>query len=90
MRTHEGLEVRQRTADERGGVPLDAGPVAIVKNRATSGGPQPAEMDRMLKEARAQLAEQDAWIKARRAYINDALAELDKKFGALVASAPKQ
>jgi argininosuccinate lyase len=24
-------------------------PVAIVKNRATAGGPQPAEMERMLK-----------------------------------------
>ncbi len=44
----------------------------------------------MLKEARTQLADQDAWIKARRAHINDALAELDKKFGALVASAPKE
>ncbi|MCY1542483.1 Argininosuccinate lyase [compost metagenome] len=65
-------------------------PVAIVKNRATSGGPQPAEMDRMIKEARAQLASQDAWIKARRAHIRDSLAELDKQFDALVASAPKE
>ncbi|MNR15031.1 hypothetical protein D3C85_1315410 [compost metagenome] len=65
-------------------------PVAIVKNRATSGGPQPAEMDRMLKDARAQLASQDKWIKERRAHIRDSLAELDKKFDALVASAPKQ
>ncbi len=65
-------------------------PVAIVKNRATIGGPQPAEMERMMKEARAQLAAQDAWIKERRAHIRDSLAELDKKFGALVASAPKE
>jgi argininosuccinate lyase len=64
-------------------------PVAIVKNRATVGGPQPAEMDRMIKEAREQLASQDAWIKARRAHIQDSLAELDKQFDALVASASK-
>ena len=65
-------------------------PVAIVKNRATSGGPQPAEMDRMIKEAREQLASQDKWIKERRAHIADSLASLDKAFDALVASAPKE
>jgi len=64
-------------------------PVAIVKNRATSGGPQPAEMERMVKEAREQLASQDKWIKERRAHIADSLASLDKDFDALVASAPK-
>ena len=41
-------------------------PVAIVSNRATVGGPQPAEMERMLKAAQQTLAEQDEWIKARR------------------------
>jgi argininosuccinate lyase len=61
-------------------------PVAIVRNRATAGGPQPAEMERMLKEAREQLAAQDAWIKARRAHIDDALARLDKDFQQLLAS----
>lgn len=38
-------------------------PVAIIRNRATSGGPQPAEMDRMLAEARQRLDRQDAWIR---------------------------
>lgn len=61
-----------------------------MKNRATSGGPQPAEMDRMIKEAREQLASQDKWIKERRAHIADSLASLDKAFDALVASAPKE
>ncbi|AMG38537.1 argininosuccinate lyase [Achromobacter xylosoxidans] len=64
-------------------------PVAIVKNRATSGGPQPAEMERMIKQAREQLAAQDKWIRDRRAHIADSLASLDKAFDALVASAPK-
>ena len=64
-------------------------PVAIVRNRATVGGPQPAEMDRMLREANERVSRQDAWIKARRAHIRDSLAELDKQFDALVASAPK-
>lgn len=63
-------------------------PVAIVRSRATSGGPQPAEMARMLKEARGKLAAQDDWIKQRRAHIDDALSRLDKDFGQLVASAP--
>ncbi len=61
-------------------------PVAIVKNRATVGGPQPAEMERMLKQARAQLAEQDAWIKARRQHIDESLARLDGDFEKLLAS----
>ena len=62
-------------------------PVAIVKNRKTSGGPQPAEMQRMLKAANAQLTEQAAWIKGRRDHISNSLAELDKQFSQLVASA---
>ncbi|ARP83635.1 argininosuccinate lyase [Bordetella genomosp. 8] len=62
-------------------------PVAIVRNRATSGGPQPAEMERMLKEARAKLSAQADWIKQRRTHIDDALGRLDKDFNQLVASA---
>jgi len=65
-------------------------PVAIVKHRATVGGPQPAEMQRMVKEARERLATQDAWIKARRAHISNSLAELDKRFEQLVASGQAQ
>lgn len=62
-------------------------PVAIVKNRATSGGPQPAEMERMLREARQRLDQQDGWVKEKRARIADALARLDADFTALARSA---
>ena len=55
-------------------------PVAIVKNRATAGGPQPAEMERMLKEATQRVAQQDAWIKGRRTQIASSLARLDADF----------
>ena len=41
-------------------------PVAIVRNRVTSGGPQPAEMDRMLRESKARVAKQTEWIAAKR------------------------
>jgi len=54
-------------------------PVAIVNNRATVGGPQPAELDRMLKIANQKLAEQDGWIKEKRSRINAALAKLDDR-----------
>jgi argininosuccinate lyase len=37
-------------------------PVAIVNNRATVGGPQPAEMDRMLAGSNAKLAQQEAYV----------------------------
>jgi len=62
-------------------------PVAIVKNRATSGGPQPAEMDRMLGDARRRLDQQDDWIKERRAKIASALARLDTDFATLAKGA---
>lgn len=60
-------------------------PVALVKNRATLGGPQPAEMQRMIKQARERVAASDAWVKARRAHIDNALAELDQQFNDLAA-----
>ncbi|MBN9404789.1 MAG: argininosuccinate lyase [Burkholderiales bacterium] len=63
-------------------------PVAIVNNRATRGGPQPAEMQRMLRQAREQLAAQGAWIAARRTHIDAALAALDARFDAIAAQAP--
>ncbi len=62
-------------------------PIAIVKNRATVGGPQPAEMARMLKVAKDKLAQQAAWISAKRAHINASLARLDSDFDKLAASA---
>ncbi len=59
-------------------------PVAIVKNRATPGGPQPAEMDRMLAQARQRLDRQEGWIKEKRQRIADGLAKLDGDFARLV------
>ncbi|MGI4855882.1 MAG: argininosuccinate lyase, partial [Janthinobacterium lividum] len=61
-------------------------PVAIVNHRATVGGPQPAEMARMLKDARARLAQQNDWIQTRRGTIDGALAKLDRDFDKLVNS----
>jgi argininosuccinate lyase len=60
-------------------------PVAIVKARATVGGPQPAEMDRMLKLANQKLAQQDAWVQEKRARIGASLARLDADFSKLLA-----
>lgn len=59
-------------------------PVAIVNNRRTVGGPQPAEMERMLTAAKAKLAQQDAWVKEKRARIDSSLAGLDRDFDKLL------
>lgn len=59
-------------------------PAAIVRDRATSGGPQPAEMARMLAEADGRVAAQGAWIAAQRGHIDGSLASLDADFGALL------
>jgi argininosuccinate lyase len=62
-------------------------PVAIVRNRATSGGPQPAEMERMLKGAEASLAAQRDWTRERRAFIEASLKRLDADFVAIAKTA---
>jgi len=59
-------------------------PVAIVKNRASVGGPQPAEMQRMIKAAQANLEQQGTWLAERRAHITDSLATLDRDFDGLL------
>jgi argininosuccinate lyase len=59
-------------------------PVAIVNARATAGGPQPAEMDKMLKAAKQRLAQQDAWVKEKRARIDGSLAKLNRDFDKLL------
>ncbi|MDR6874523.1 argininosuccinate lyase [Bosea sp. BE125] len=62
-------------------------PVAIVRNRATAGGPQPAEMARMLGLAKQKLAQQEQWSKERRGRIDSALAALDRDFGKVLERA---
>jgi argininosuccinate lyase len=59
-------------------------PIAIVKRRATAGGPQPAEMQRMLASAREDLAAQQTWIDEHRKTIDSALGQLDADFGKLL------
>jgi len=61
-------------------------PVAIIRNRASVGGPQPAEMARMLKIARQSLAQQGEWIAGKRARIAAALARLDADFDKLMSA----
>ncbi|MDA8454735.1 lyase family protein [Acidovorax sp. GBBC 3334] len=55
-------------------------PVAIIQHRATAGGPQPAEMARMLADARSRLDRQAAWTRDQRARIDGSLARLDQDF----------
>lgn len=55
-------------------------PVAIVNNRATSGGPQAKEMERMVKKAQMTLKEQEKWIQERRQFIDRSLTRLDADF----------
>jgi len=59
-------------------------PVAIIRQRATVGGPQPAEMERMLGAADKSLAQQGEWVRDRRAAIASSLARLDHDFDKLL------
>jgi argininosuccinate lyase len=62
-------------------------PVAIIRARATVGGPQPAEMTRMIAAAKKTLADQESWTKARRDRIETSLAALDGDFAKVLALA---
>ena len=64
-------------------------PTHIVNARATVGGPQPAEMERMLGVARGKLAAQKEWIAAHRKRIDQSLARLDADFDRLVREGPR-
>ncbi|WP_211242325.1 argininosuccinate lyase [Paracoccus gahaiensis] len=58
-------------------------PVAIIQARATSGGPQPDEMTRMIGTARARLDGHAGWIAERRAVVTSALQTLDGDYQTL-------
>jgi argininosuccinate lyase len=62
-------------------------PVAIIRNRATSGGPQPVEMTRMLNAAAKNLNEQERWTREHRSRIDTSLAALDRDFRKILALA---
>ena len=62
-------------------------PVAIIRNRATAGGPQPAEMARMIAAAQANLTAQEGWIRERQQRVDGALAALDADFRRLLGGA---
>ena len=59
-------------------------PINVIRNRATSGGPQPAEVERMISESRTRLAAQTQWVADRRSHIDTALSTLDADFAALL------
>ena len=88
-RVAEGFQVRDRAADERGRVPRRAGSGGHREQPRTLGGPQPAEMARMLKDAGARLAEQMPGSK-RAVCIQQALDGLDRQFDVIVSSAAQQ
>lgn len=60
-------------------------PVAIVRRRATLGGPQPAELERQFRDAHAQLEADSAWLKEKRDALAAAEASTEAAFEALAS-----
>jgi argininosuccinate lyase len=59
-------------------------PIAIVQNRQTVGGPQPAEMKRMVALAKQTNKEQAQWIQNKKSAIDNAQKDLDRDFAKLI------
>ena len=59
-------------------------PVAIVHNRAVKGGPQPKELQLMLSEAQKRLTKQEEWQAKAKSKVDNAEAELNKRFKELL------
>ena len=57
----------------------------MVRTRVGIGGPQPAEVERMLGAAQSQLRSDKAWMQGTRQKLKDADARLDTAFSRLVA-----
>lgn len=60
-------------------------PIAIVKNRRTSGGPQPAELNKAIERTDKVIAERREWADNEMSRINKALERLDADFKKLLA-----
>jgi argininosuccinate lyase len=60
-------------------------PAEMVRTRVGIGGPQPAEVERMLGAAQSQLRSDKAWMQGTRQKLKDADARLDTAFSRLVA-----
>ncbi len=60
-------------------------PKAIILHRRTSGGPQPAELNRCLTHMNQKIAALKEWQKAKTAAISEALGKLDADFLLLLA-----
>ena len=58
----------------------------MVFGRKGLGGPQPAEVKRMLKEERGAVKADRDWLRKRQKHLEAALAGLDKAFAALAAA----
>jgi argininosuccinate lyase len=59
-------------------------PVAIVQNRQTVGGPQAAEMKRMLALAKQNNKDHAQWIQSKKNVIDQSLKSLDSDFEKLL------
>src|SRR5690606_31252421 len=65
-------------------------PEFMVKSRVGIGGPQPAEVQRMLTESQGKLSQDKSWMESTRKKLTDADEKLDQAFNQLLTSTTPQ
>ena len=55
-------------------------PVAIINNRKTEGGPQPAEIEKMLQDVKDKNEKRTQWLEKQVTQINQSLQNLESEF----------
>ena len=85
VRIYTGAAQKYRQTETR--LPLDEktfastlSPEMMVRTRVGIGGPQPAEVERMIKAARDALAQDRAWLAGRNTKLVEAEAKLNNTF----------
>ena len=81
---HKGVPVPEEMPMSKAEFKAALDPIAIVRNRATKGGPQSVEMDKMLLTAKNNLSDEEKWLQGQQRLLIQAETQLNNDFARLI------